>query len=298
MLYRHDNHTHLRHTQLRPDDPFRLVMGGQVAFVPKGGFRWVSGVWGENGIADRFLVPAKSKAEVALAESPKDSMAAFLALQDLTADEDSYLDVANRFGFLGVPRVHFHSDETPIQWGEPLSFWHHEVGLLHQWLEVWTLFTVRNIRALRKRLKELLPVPAPASVVPFALGQLVHTINAHLWPDVSGETNPTCLECGCACRRVSVKPHVSYAFRVTGEAVVPEVRPVGLLSAAWLGFGEVVSGQRRIRPCEVCGQWMDITDTARPTAKRMHERCAHARRVRRWRQAKRARGSEGQPGRA
>gem|GEM_PF-7034212 len=137
--------------------------------------------------------------------------------------------------------------------------------------------------------------PPPANVLPFALTQLVHVINAHLWPDVFGEINPTCLECGYACRRVSVKPHVFYAFRLSGEAVVPEVRPVGLLAAAWLGFGEVVSGQRRIRPCEVCGQWMDITDTARPTAKRMHERCAHARRVRRWRQAKRERGSEGRP---
>jgi len=270
-------------------------MGGQVAFVPKGGFRWVSGVWGENGTPDRFLVPANSKAEVALAESPKDSMAVFLALQDLTADEDSYLAVANRFGFLGVPRVHFHSGETPIQWGEPLSFWHHEVSLLHRWLEAWTLSAAKNTRVLRRKLKELLPVRPPANVLPFALGELVHVINAHLWPDVSGEINPTCLECGCACRRVSVKPHVFYAFRLSGEAVVPEVRPVGLLAAAWLGFGEVVSGQRRIRPCEVCGQWMDITDTARPTAKRMHERCAHARRVRRWRQAKRERGSEGRP---
>jgi len=76
-------------------------------------------------------------------------------------------------------------------------------------------------------------------------------INAHLWPDVFGEINPTCLECGYACRQVSGKPHVSYSFRVaqvrTGqtveESVVPEVRPVGLLAAAWLGFGEVVSGQ-------------------------------------------------------
>jgi len=102
------------------------------------------------------VVPANPKAEVELSEPPRDS---FLTLTSLALNESAYLDVANRFGFLGVPRVHFHSGETPIQWGEPLSFWRHEVGLLHRWLEVWKLYTDGNARLLRRKLKELLPAP-------------------------------------------------------------------------------------------------------------------------------------------
>ena len=300
MFSYRDKRLHLRYARPRSEEPFRLIGDDFVTLIPEAGFRWVSGVWGENGYSDRFLIQAKARDQPKFSEPLRDC---FIALINLTPSEDAFLDIANRFGSLRVLRVHFHSDETDCQWGEPLSFWYYEVSLLQRWLEVWKLYTDKNARLLRSKLQQLLPSPPPANVFPYALAQLVEVINIHLWPDISGEIRPTCLECGCECREVLQKPHVSYFFRVTQERdgqlvkeiVVPVVRPTGFLAAAWLGFGELVAGQRIIRTCEVCGQWMDITDTAKPNAKRMHTRCSNTQRQRRWRQTKRARSSEGQP---
>ena len=312
MFSYRDKRLHLRYARPRSEEPLRLVLSDFQAFVPKAGFRWVSGVLGETGTPDRFLVPAKPKDEIELISPSQD---AFLALTNLSPSESAYLDLANRFGYLEVVRIHFHSDETPIQWGEPLMLWNYEVRLFQRWFEVWKLYTDKNARLLRSKLQELLHPPPTANVFPLALDHLVHAINLHLWTDrfspdwsrlpdaPSSEMDSACLTCGCACRRWVTKSHVPYSFRIVQERegqtvkdkVVPVVRPTGFLAAAWLGFGELVAGQRTIRTCEVCGQWMDITDTAKPNAKRMHTRCSNTQRQRKWRQSKRARSSEGQP---
>jgi hypothetical protein len=303
MFSYRDKRLHLRYARPRSEEPFRLIGDNFVTLIPEAGFRWVSGVWGENGYPDRFLIQAKARDQAKLSEPLRDC---FTTLINLTPSEDAFLDIANRFGSLRVLRVHFHSDETDCQWGEPLSFWYYEVGLLQRWFEVWKLFTsVEDPVLLRKKLcqRDLISVPPSANVRSSVLKSLVSVINTRLWAAITGETSPTCLECGCECRAVLKTPHVSYFFRVSQERecqtvkdkVVPVVQPNGFLAAAWLGFGELVAGQRIIRTCEVCGQWMDITDTAKPNAKRMHTRCSNTQRQRRWRQAKRASSSEGQP---
>lgn len=58
--------------------------------------------------------------------------------------------------------------------------------------------------------------------------------------------------------------------------------PSSLLMSAWLQFAELVCGQRKLRQCDVCRQWMDVTDQARPGAKRMHDRCSLNERMRRY----------------
>src|ERR1700733_10551681 len=82
-------------------------------------------------------------------------------------------------------------------------------------------------------------------------------------------------------------PWVQYTLDVkrVGESIklVPSIRATSLIAALWLQFSEYVSGSRRIRRCEECKQFMDVTECVRPGAKRVHDRCSHTACVRRWR---------------
>jgi hypothetical protein len=82
--------------------------------------------------------------------------------------------------------------------------------------------------------------------------------------------------------------HVTRLGQPTGrhDAIAGRVTPTALLSAIWLQFADWVTGSRVVRKCEKCQQWMDITESPRRGAKRMHERCSLALRMARYRRKK------------
>ena len=62
----------------------------------------------------------------------------------------------------------------------------------------------------------------------------------------------------------------------------PYIIPHHLLGALWLQFYRAVTGERKFRPCEICGEWMDVTELN--ADKRMHDVCSNRERQRRWRE--------------
>ena len=61
-------------------------------------------------------------------------------------------------------------------------------------------------------------------------------------------------------------------------------RPINLQAALWMHLSEIVTGTRKVRPCEICGDLMDMTDhTSRKT---VHNRRSHRERMRRYRRAR------------
>jgi hypothetical protein len=62
--------------------------------------------------------------------------------------------------------------------------------------------------------------------------------------------------------------------------------PVNLKAAIWLYVADLVSGLRRVRRCEVCGQHMDVSGNRRH--KSMHDKCSLKTRMSRMRARKRS----------
>lgn len=58
-------------------------------------------------------------------------------------------------------------------------------------------------------------------------------------------------------------------------------RPENLVGALWFQFFQMITGEKRIIRCEVCGDWMDVTDNRR--SKKMHDRCSLNRRMKKYR---------------
>jgi len=87
--------------------------------------------------------------------------------------------------------------------------------------------------------------------------------------------------------------HVSPAILLSRDSgkeyeVRPFVRPHNLLGAMWLQLSQDVSGRRRLRRCEECGGWMDVTECRK--SKRMHDSCSARLRKQRYRARKRQEG--------
>ena len=61
-------------------------------------------------------------------------------------------------------------------------------------------------------------------------------------------------------------------------------RPVNLRTALWMQLSEIVTGTRKIRFCEICGELMDVTNNTR--GKKVHDRCSQRERMQRYRKTR------------
>ena len=285
----------------RSEEPFGLA-DSPPGWVPQNGFQWVRGQSGHtvaqkhNGL---FLVPNRGGGHVLT--PPSDLYLKFL---EVKPDFESTLQFANRFGALGLPREHFHSDHYSVQFGESAGDWGNAVGEFQLYFELWQMAEERNRIALRKL---LIQVGAPLenerfnsaltrNIVKTAKSYVVKEINRHLGPGVRHilPAYQTCFRKDCTVRiwPPKITEHVSWQLLLTDtrERVSVQMRlmPDTLLATIWLQFADLVCGSKVIRPCEACGKWMDISENARKASKRMHENCSLKRRMQKWREQKRA----------
>ena len=283
------------------EEPVELVVPRAVP-VPENGFRWVrgeSGIDASTRIPGLFLV-AKGGGRLLPVIPPRDLYLEFLRVEP---DEASTLEFANRFGKLGIPQEHFHSTECSGRFGESAGRWGHEIGVFQYWFEVWQSIEMRNLIKLRKLLldsgapleDERLKESLTRDLVKTARSYVVAEINRILAPGVSIPLSnyQGCFHEGCSYKAKvpRVTEHVSCQLILREDRgrvrIGLQLIPDQLLTTVWLQFAELVAGGRRVRPCDLCGHWMDISETARPGAKRMHERCSLARRMRKWRAKRR-----------
>jgi len=228
----------------------------------------------------------------------------YLKFLEVKPDFESTLQFANRFGTLGLPREHFHSDDYSVQFGESAGDWGNAVGEFQLYFELWQMAEERNLIALRRLLRQ---VGAPLenkrfnlaltrNIVKTAKSYVVKEIKRHLGPRVQHilPAYQTCFRKDCTgrTRPPKITAHVSWQLLLTDTrgrvSVQMRLMPDTLLATIWFQFADLVCGSKVIRPCEECGKWMDISENARKASKRMHENCSLKRRMQKWREQKRA----------
>jgi hypothetical protein len=253
----------------------------------------VPGGAGAAGIEDRFLQPL-SKGTLGPI-----SREAYLRFAELGGDEESFIEFANSHGHLGFAKTHFHSDETDLEWAECLSEWFSEWVGFAETLAAWEAREIQDLEGVRKFIDSELPglgTLTQRRVFDVGLQGIVQRINRKLLPEHTIKAARCFLP---SCRMLQPQhlanrtAHIEYRLDVrqnTGRLIVKStLRPTSLISAMWLQLAEVVEGLRVIHRCQECGRWMDLSETARPRAKRMHEHCSLAARMRRYRKCMKAR---------
>ena len=264
-----------------------------MGYVPSGGFAWVEGRTGPDATLSSFLIP--QSATGASQEIPMDLSLQFAKLK-LTPE--AALEFANRYGRLGLVRRHFHSAQTAVQSAECWSDWLTEIKQFRTCRDGWFLAAEDDPKALFSFLRDHHWRILVASDGPWLTAQcrILSQINEKLNP-LRVLPEPCFLKTCNGDLRPQLTPfvtyHLNYVSRLgqpTGRhnTIAGHVMPTALLSTIWLQFADVVTGSRVWRKCEKCQQWMDITESPRKGAKRMHERCSLALRMARYRRKKKS----------
>jgi hypothetical protein len=182
------------------------------------------------------------------------------------------------------------TDSLPRQWPrEPVSLWLEEASTLKKLFDLWGAIQQRNVKAgqvqlapsvLRNLLNQYDSYHPPFDDVrehirglpgrarkgdPLELAKvyLAEAINCHLQPS-------------------SAAPFVSLDWN--GGFKI-HYRPTNLRTALWVQLSEIVTGVRKIRRCEICGELMDVTNRTR--RKKVHDCCSRRERMQRYRKNRR-----------
>jgi hypothetical protein len=297
----------------KAEDPLGLFVTHNFT-VEKHGYRWVSGWLGANGKKEQFLVPGKeppkppphtrrielAKFNKELATTWYETVKApddlYLKLGRVELSEPGLLAFANAYGPLGIRQRHFHSDETSCATGEPYSAWKCIVREFQDCFRLWKAMDGRDLSAVRAFLtsarSEVSVEESEQDLAREVNKYLAQVINSNMIPWWALDKDNGCIRQGRMGVPAGPYPYAAVHYHLEFDEANNRLRPTlhafRPVFLVWLQFAELASGVRRVSMCEECRQWMDISDTARPTAKRMHDHCSHAARVRRWRKKQQA----------
>lgn len=264
-----------------------------IGFIPTKGFRWVlgrSGATAATAWSSWFLVPNPNSSGRPKTPPPD----IFLEFGKVKSDMDSILEFANRFGYLGEGRIHFHSEDCKEVFGESFGGWSIALSQFQSCFDLWQAAEAKDIAFLSNWIKER-SREWDRRITDTLMKDPVKMLKTHVTDKINFQLTPgvmvmpwaqqDCFREGCRIKRQipSVTPCVSCSLQASKNGVEIRLVPNSLISTIYLQFADLVCGARRIRRCEVCGDWMDISKTARPGAKRMHRGCSLARRMRKWR---------------
>ncbi len=219
---------------------------------------------------------------------------------------DGILAFAKRYGTLRVSGQHFHREpELRTSEGEPLDHWIRETGRFKAALDLWYEAETGTQRTLRRLLSKVLDPPAGTELfltqhplddpTEHARAIVVSTINAGLW---SGQH----IQQKCALRGCHFQPmpwvDATRAYLRTARGVAPDlvISSTNLIKTLWTQFACLVAGKRKLKMCEArdcrLGGYMDVTNSERPGARRMHSTCAERLKKREYRRQQRERRQE------
>jgi hypothetical protein len=186
---------------------------------------------------------------------------------------DNALRFANQYGLLG------YRDMEP----EDVSTWLIEASILRRAFAVWDLLEDRNTRGLAG----VIMWKGDSVFLRREDGGAALIANWHQYSDwlprwkrgdVTGPAKLWLLD--TFNRKMIGKASPTVLLNAAGQ-LKPYSTPLNLLASIWVMFGEVITGSRKQRRCEVCPRFMDVTESHRN--KRIHPECSLRLRMRRYR---------------
>jgi hypothetical protein len=237
-----------------------------------------------------FLVPiAGRQKEVSVPED------LYLEFADLKRDD--IIDFANRFGTLRVSGEHFHR-EPGMQpcIGEPIEVWIRETDRFKAAINLWYEAKNGTRQTVRRLLSSILDPNVGTELRPptrffddpmeHAREIVINTINRGMSPNQMPDRPCALPECN------SEAMHWIDATRAwlrTHKGADPDlvIISTNLIKTLWTQFASLVAGKRKLKRCEAddcrLGGYMDVTDSERPGARRMHPTCAERLKKREYR---------------
>jgi hypothetical protein len=251
--------------------------------APKNGFACVTGAQAPTaGFLKRqlFLVPLPGPiTEVSVPED------LYLDFSRLKSDSiPAIQDFAQRYGQLRLSGEHFHREpEMDAVEGEPVNRWSREAARFKAALNLWyeadmgTPKTVTRLLATMEGADLHFPTYSISDPAERARAIVLTTINAGLAP--AQWTPPACALPGCHHKSIPWLDATRACLQISkGGAPDLIILSSNLIKTLWTQFACLVAGKRKLKKCEAVdcrlGGYMDVTDSDRPGARRMHSTCA------------------------
>ena len=263
-------------------------------WVPELGYYWDAEAkptpFDLSGSSPPFLMPRRGhqkERRIAPLNSSFDEVSDLLkAFRDSDRTQESIERFANKFGWLGMQtRLLPAKRPGKERYGESLSLWQQEIQDFRSAYELWELLD--DPRSLKQCLDWR------EKAVFFQKGksgfQLVTTTGA-LRPEellyervASKDARATGkLILLDICNR-KLKTNVSLRLQFDSELrLIGRIIPRGVLGVVWLQLFQAIT-QGTWRKCEVCGEYMNVSQSPRPGARRVHTKCGKARRMAKYR---------------
>lgn len=210
----------------------------------------------------------------------------------LQPDENSILNFANRYGFLGVGEalipVNGPAPKLQAQ-GEGMNLWFKEVHYFRCALQLFELVVAageaHGQRVLAKKLvwrdtAILFPSECPTLGVALDNGGIDGKILEQIKKKSDAVVAGRLLLLDVVNRKlnaVSPRLFLDLAYDLHGY-----INPKNLLALIWFQLYLGIT-QRSFKQCEICGEWMDTSTFERSGSKRMHERCSRRKRMKAYR---------------
>ena len=186
---------------------------------------------------------------------------------------------------------------TPLfEYAECWLDWEQEITQFKTCLEAWFLTLGQDRNALLNFMRQhrWRTHFGPKNLFVEAKCKIILDVNTRLSPVPDFPEACYLKRCAQDQLRAGKLPSVAYqlsfslsdATTSNGTPIVPLLVATSVVSAIWLQLAELMISRRVVRQCERCHQYMDITDSPRRGAKRMHERRSLAARMARYRQKK------------
>ena len=280
--------------------------------MPANGYEWVKGeqVMSDNlRIPDDFLV--KRPGPVKRVAFPDDLWVSFWNAFSVKRDaRDRILSLAETYGQLHLAGQHFHRLDGNTEEGEPLFEWQLELQKFYDTFMLWEWVkgaTERDVQRVRTYCEPFYQ-PKPGTCWRLAWPPNIHsllskplslaervitlTINAQLAPELRATGKCEFPRCGFAPDWPDFSSQTRAILRGGDGRLQLAMVSTDLLKTVWLQLAAYVAGQRKAKKCEApdCGLLMDVTDSPRPGARRMHPKCEERLRKRRYRDNKRKEG--------
>lgn len=207
----------------------------------------------------------------------------YLTFSKLKATKSRIQDFAGRYGHLGIENF-ITGREGVMEIGEGIEAWRIAIETMRSWVDYWDLIEKGNTKTLGRHLvwnRDGSAVKYRRTGKPEMFEHIVAD-SRQTYPSVFKQWRQFDVlepakfflveEVNEILRGLSITPRIRY---ICESQIHLAMVPHNLLSAMWLQFFQVLSGDKSIGVCQICKEPLDIT--GKRSDKVTHEKCRNRR---------------------
>ncbi len=192
--------------------------------------------------------------------------AEFRKFADVAPTAEGVRQFASRLGWLTAPQAYDSIEGYPdIRLAEPVATWADAIARVRRWVEVWEAWRAQDLDAMARATARAMEITDLTDVTvtddPAGWDARLAAWRGTVPPaDLRLSDAPGLLAMGISDELRRRGGAISPVLREgpDGDEFVLDTRSHSLLAAIWVQFAHALAHNHTVRPCAVCGAWMEV----------------------------------------